>query len=672
MSPKEALLALVQGGVGLEWAKNRTGWSSDSIEPVCEWTHIECDPVDEKVTSIILNDADLYATIPTDLFQLKSLVEINFENNELRGTIPRGIFNSLPELSSLNLNSNNLDGEIPLIRRKLTNLVYLSMNKNRLYGTIQSDIGIMASPGIIEHLDLSHNSLTGTIPDSVTGFKNMNYLDLSFNRLDGSIPKTIGEMKNMKGLFINRNNLIGTIPPSLTRTDLKLIQLFLENNSLSGTIPAGLSDLTMLVDLFIDENKFTGTVPVDLCHEDLNADFFRGEFNLPGRDGCTSVSCPVNTVSREGVFPCTDCGERGFNPYLGLGGGRCFQMNEKRILDILYDKTDGLNWKGGDGWRMDEVAVCAYEGVSCSISGHVHSIKLPNMKLSGPIPVELGFLRNLNTLDLSDNKLTGYLPSDLRFAPLEHLDVGGNKLKGFVPPMLCLTGDINGNGNDGIFDCSHIACPAGTYNPENGHIVDENNIISGEKVTGSKCVPCESNQHMIGQKECADSTTKASFHSFDFFSQDKVGLFGLMIGLFSMVSLLVIKLSRMKKATSTPENGRSPKQHTMNDLFSFYEQYDKSHTRNVGNQKLNENQSLVEMETYPTRGGERKKRGGGKIKSMQGRVGRTIGRAASFRNVFTSPTDEQVKKAITSPDEDIWDAQRVSENELWLDVPKII
>ena len=78
------------------------------------------------------------------------------------------------------------------------------------------------------------------------------------------------------------------------------------------------------------------------------------------------------------------------------------------------------------------------------------------------------------------------------------------------------------------------------------------------------------------------------------------------------------------------------------------------------------------MEKYPTRGGEQKKRGGGKTKSMQGRVGRTIGRAASIRNVFTSPTDEQVKKAITSPDEDIWDARRVSENELWLDVPKII
>ena len=46
------------------------------------------------------------------------------------------------------------------------------------------------------------------------------------------------------------------------------------------------------------------------------------------------------------------------------------------------------------------------------------------------MPEVIGFLRFLEHLDLSVNELTGHLPSDLRWTPLETLKISGNKLKG--------------------------------------------------------------------------------------------------------------------------------------------------------------------------------------------------------------------------------------------------
>lgn len=197
-----------------------------------------------------------------------------------------------------------------------------------------------------------------------------------------------------------KNN--STIPPSLTRTDSKLIQLFLEGNYLSGTVPVALADLPDLKDLFIDENKFTGTLPNEICKQNLNQDFFEGtEYDGDDRDGCTSIACPVNTMSREGIYPCYPCPDQVVNPYLGRVG-RCYHQNQKIILRILYDNCGGDKWnydedetKVLNGWGVDEVPVCEYDGIECNNAGNVVNITLPGVGLVGKIPEEIGLLRHL-------------------------------------------------------------------------------------------------------------------------------------------------------------------------------------------------------------------------------------------------------------------------------------
>ncbi len=107
-------------------------------------------------------------------------------------------------------------------------------------------------------------------------------------------------------------------------------------------------------------------------------------------------------------------------------------------------------------------------------------------------------------VDLSDNNLTGFLPSDLRLPPLQILDVSNNRIKGVIPPMLCLTGDINGNGEDGDFNCDMIACPKGTWSSI-GRATPRSLHIKGGLETKDRhiCKPCHgSTSDYIASTSC--------------------------------------------------------------------------------------------------------------------------------------------------------------------------
>lgn len=194
-------------------------------------------------------------------------------------------------------------------------------------------------------------------------------------------------------------------------------------------------------------------------------------------------------MSLEGVYPCEECKDSFFNPYLGRVN-QCIDLVEVDILKIFYEATDGDNWHGDTKWTIQDALYCDLEGITCGNGGNIVAIDLKGKGLKGTIPEEIGFLKFLSRLDLSDNYLTGYLPSDLRFAPLRYLDVSNNRMKGIIPHALCRKEGINGNGKNGDFNCENIQCPANTYS-------------STGRGTCHPCRPKHGTPY-IGSKKCSE------------------------------------------------------------------------------------------------------------------------------------------------------------------------
>lgn len=192
------------------------------------------------------------------------------------------------------------------------------------------------------------------------------------------------------------------------------------------------------------------------------------------------------------MYPCEECDDRFFNPYLGREG-ECIDTNEHDIIHEFYTATLGEKWNISPKWDLDSKHYCGYTGITCDNNNNVVGINLKASGLKGTIPESLGFLRFLVNLDLSDNDLTGFLPSDLRWAPLETLDITGNRLRGIVPPILCRSQGINGNGDNGEFSCDSIACGVGFYTKTGLG----NRLPDG----GMYCDPCIYDT-FLGSKEC--------------------------------------------------------------------------------------------------------------------------------------------------------------------------
>jgi Leucine-rich repeat (LRR) protein len=104
-------------------------------------------------------------------------------------------------------------------------------------------------------------------------------------------------------------------------------------------------------------------------------------------------------------------------------------------LQALYENAGGASWCNRTNWGT-AAAPGTWYGVTV-LSGHVIRLQLPWNNLSGVLPVELGNLSALTTLDLQGNALTGNIPSALGGLPaLATLNLSFNSLNGGIPAAL--------------------------------------------------------------------------------------------------------------------------------------------------------------------------------------------------------------------------------------------
>ena len=432
---------------------------------------------------------------------LKDLEELNLKGNLVTGTIPQEVAN-LDKLSTIDLTNNQISGLLPQWWGSFS-LSNILLAQNRLTGVFFNNI---YSPHLqsVREVRLENNKLVGTLDGTtIMQMQKIETISLSQNDISGLIPGfQLGSLSTLKFLYLDNNELVGPLPSQLAQTGKSsLEELWVQSNSLSGTVPASYVRFDKLHDFFIDGNKLTGALPLQLCSAKLNNDFFNTLPPDAERNYCEYIACPAGSVGKEGVYPCSVCpggtSAKLENPYLGKSDVnlQCSAYSQRDILRIFYESTSQQGWSGGSDWNDASKPVCQMTGITCDDHENIVKIGLKNRNLSGTIPDAIGFLSFLETLDLSDNELEGFLPSDLRWTSLTRLDISGNMLRGVLPPMLCMMQELNGNGQNNVYYCDRIACPANTFNAFGHH-----------GYHGEPCQPCYDVQApgetYIGQKKC--------------------------------------------------------------------------------------------------------------------------------------------------------------------------
>ncbi|KAF5735141.1 LRR receptor-like serine/threonine-protein kinase [Tripterygium wilfordii] len=259
---------------------------------------------------------------------------------------------------------------------------------------------------------------SGEIPHQLTATgSRLVYLNLSNNRLRGEMLPRDSNMTDLECLQISGNNFRGVISPAISRSP-SLVILDIRNNYLSGNIPSWLYNHPHLVAVLLGGNNFEGHIRRQLCRMktlqvlDISKNHLRG--GIP--------SC-LDNITFWKQSPPDDTN------YFTQNGRLYFLLNPsgKPTLDFEIG-TDFLT----------KNVLYSFKGLPLTL---MTGINLSWNKLTGYIPSELGELSQLRSLNLSNNLLTGNIPTSFQnLKSMESLDLSRNNLSGDIPyPMAKLS-----------------------------------------------------------------------------------------------------------------------------------------------------------------------------------------------------------------------------------------
>ncbi|KAI5663315.1 hypothetical protein M9H77_22638 [Catharanthus roseus] len=230
-----------------------------------------------NITMLSLSNCYLSGPIDSSLSKLRSLSELNLDNNNLSATVP-SFFANFSNLIVLSLSYCNLEGhfsqeifQIPTLRRLdlSNNLITgslprfpkngsfrtIELSHTNFSGSLPDSIGNLLS---LSNVDLSNCNFSGPIPSAMSNLTELVYLDFSSNNFNGSIP-SFQMCRKLEFLDLSRNNLTGPISSHFEGLR-EITNINLAYNSLYGSIPPSIFALPLLQKILLSNNQFDGQV----------------------------------------------------------------------------------------------------------------------------------------------------------------------------------------------------------------------------------------------------------------------------------------------------------------------------------------------------------------------------------------------------------------------------
>jgi len=184
------------------------------------------------------------ALIPTEISafsQLQSLQVVG-DGNYPAGAVPDS-FRNLTSLTTLHLESTaitTLPNDLFSLLTKVTDLTLIA--NGQFAGNLTSVVSLPLKSLILRNQELGNP--IDSFAESQTLQSSLLVLDLSSNSLSGSIPASISSLAALTQLHLDNNNLGQAVPSAFPRS---LQSLTISNNTnLSGTMPSDLCSSTTL------------------------------------------------------------------------------------------------------------------------------------------------------------------------------------------------------------------------------------------------------------------------------------------------------------------------------------------------------------------------------------------------------------------------------------------
>jgi len=241
-----------------------------------------------SMVDLALQGNALAGAIP-DLACLVQMKTLDASNNQLSSGLGSWLGNG--NLNSVNLAGNELAGDLPATLCGIRSTT-LDLRGNLLTGAVPESIGdceelkslylgaapedlgrtsgaaggtaptlpsetAMAKLTKLKTFSLAGMGLTGTVPTSLFSLTGLNSLDLSYNSLEGSIPEVAaGGLQSLFSLVMEGNELTGVVPASLL-TLPNLLQLLVADNQLTGVESPPASSTIVLTGVYLAGNRLT-------------------------------------------------------------------------------------------------------------------------------------------------------------------------------------------------------------------------------------------------------------------------------------------------------------------------------------------------------------------------------------------------------------------------------